>query len=80
MDVSTSEVKTRDPVEVLKDNLGDAPTIQDEVRYKIIIHSSEDDSLVRLLFQFKIVDRQNTRIYMCSDFPGDSDLQKVRKW
>ena len=80
MDVSTSEVKRRDPVEVLKDNLGDAPTIQDEVRYKIIIHSSEDDSLVRLLFQFKIVDRQNTRIYMCSDFPGDSDLQKVRKW
>ena len=80
MDMSTSEVKRRDPVEVLKDSLGDAPTIQDEVRYKIIIHSSEDDSLVRLLFQFKIVDRQNTRIYMCSDFPGDSDLQKVRKW
>ena len=80
MDMSTSEVKRRDPVEVLKDSLGDAPTIQDEVRYKIIIHSSEDDSLVRLLFQFKILDRQNTRIYMCSDFPGDSELQKVRKW
>ena len=78
--MSTSEVKRRDPVEVLKDSLGDAPTIQDEVRYKIIIHSSEDDSLVRLLFQFKILDRQNTRIYMCSDFPGDSELQKVRKW
>ena len=78
--MSTSEVKRRDPVEVLKDGLGDAPTIQDEVRYKIIIHSSEDDSLVRLLFQFKILDRQNTRIYMCSDFPGDSELQKVRKW
>ena len=80
MDMSTSEVKRRDPVEVLKDSLGDRPTIQDEVRYKIIIHSSEDDSLVRLLFQFKILDRQNTRIYMCSDFPGDSELQKVRKW
>ena len=79
MDVSTSKVRRRNAVDVLKDSLRDAPTIQDEVRYKIIIHSSEDDSLVRLLFQFKILERQNTRIYMCSDFPGDSDLQKVRR-
>ena len=79
MDVPTSKVRRRNAVDVLKDSLRDAPTIQDEVRYKIIIHSSEDDSLVRLLFQFKILERQNTRIYMCSDFPGDSDLQKVRR-
>ena len=79
MDVPTSKVRRRNAVDVLKDSLRDAPTIQDEVRYKIIIHSSEDDSLVRLLFQFKILKRQNTRIYMCSDFPGDSDLQKVRR-
>ena len=79
MNVSTSKVRRHDAVVVLQDSLGDAPTIQDEVRYKIIIHSSEDDSLVRLLFQFKILERQNTRIYMCSNFPGDSELQKVRK-
>ena len=77
--MSTSDVRRRDTVQILKESLGDAPTIQDEVRYKIIIHTSEDDSLVRLLFQFKILERQNTRIYMCSDFPGDSELQKVRK-
>ena len=77
--MSTSDVRRRDTVQILKESLGDAPTIQDEVRYKIIIHASEDDSLVRLLFQFKILERQNTRIYMCSDFPGDSELQKVRK-
>ena len=76
--MSTSDVRRRDTVQILKESLGDTPTIQDEVRYKIIIHSSEDDSLVRLLFQFKILERQNTRIYMCSDFPGDSELQKVR--
>lgn len=76
--MSTSDVRRRDTVQILKESLGDAPTIQDEVRYKIIIHTSEDDSLVRLLFQFKILERQNTRIYMCSDFPGDSELQKVR--
>lgn len=76
--MSTSDVRKRDTVQILKESLRDAPTIQDEVRYKIIIHSSEDDSLVRLLFKFKVLERQNTRIYMCSDFPGDSELQKVR--
>ena len=79
MNVSTSKVRRRDAIVVLQDSLRDKPTIQDEVRYKIIFHTSEDDSLVRVLFQFKILERQNTRIHMCSDFPGDSELQKVRK-
>ena len=78
MNLSTADVQRRDTVQVLKDSLYDTPTIEDEVRYKIIIHSSEDDSLVRVLFQHKLLERQNTRIYMCSDFPGDTELQKVR--
>jgi len=77
MNLSTADVRRRDTVQVLKDSLYDTPTIEDEVRYKIIIHSSEDDSLVRVLFQHKLLERQNTRIYMCSDFPGDTELQKV---
>ena len=77
MNVSPAEVRRRDVVQVLKDSLNDTPTTEDEVRYKIIIHSSEDDSLVRVLFQHKVLERQNTRIYMCSDFPGDTELQKV---
>jgi len=79
MNLSTADinVQRRDTVQVLKDSLYDTPTIEDEVRYKIIIHSSEDDSLVRVLFQHKLLQRQNTRIYMCSDFPGDTELQKV---
>ena len=79
MNLSSADVRRRDAVQVLKDSLKDTPTTEDEVRYKIIIHSSEDDSLVRVLFQHKVLKRQNTRIYMCSDFPGDTELQKVIK-
>ena len=77
MNVSPAEVRRRDVVQVLKDSLNDTPTTENEVRYKIVIHSTEDDSLVRVLFQHKLLERQNTRIYMCSDFPGDTELQKV---
>ena len=79
MDLSTADVTRRDSVWVLKDSLSDTPTTEDEVRYKIVIHSSEDDSLVRVLFHYKLLKRQNTRIYLCSDFPGDTELQKVRQ-
>lgn len=83
MNLSTSDVKRRDTLKVLKDSLKDKPTIQDELRYKIIIHSSDDDSLVRLLFQYNILERHwkgagKVRVYMCSHFPGDTELQKVR--
>ena len=49
------------------------------VRYKLLIDSSEDQSLVRLLFGFKILNRDKTRILSCSKLPGDSDSQKVKK-
>ena len=77
MNLPTADVERCDPVLVLKDSLNEKPSMEDEVRYKIVIHSSEDDSVVRLLFQLKIVERQNARIYICSDFPGDTELQKV---
>ena len=50
---------------------------QNEVRYKLIIDPSEDESVTQLLFMFDILKRENTRTYMCSDFPGDGQLQKV---
>ena len=77
MNLSTADVERRDPVLVLKDSLNEMPGMEDEVRYKILIQSSEDDSLVRLLFQLKMLERRNARIYICSDFPGDTELQKV---
>ena len=51
--------------------------VQNEVRYKLIIDPSEDESITRLLFMFGILQRENTRTYMCSDFSGDGQLQKV---
>ena len=80
---STNQVHCRSILEVLKDSLEDHPQQQGrdmaeaEVRYKLIIDPSEDDSLVRLLFSFGVLQRERTRMFMCSDFPGDSQLQKV---
>ena len=80
---STNQVQCRGILEVLKDSLEDHPQQQgqdmaeSEVRYKLIIDLSEDDSLVRLLFSFGVLQREKTRMFMCSDFPGDNQLQKV---
>ena len=77
-------VQKRSILAVLKDSLNDRPSqdgqdmAENEVRYKLIIDPSEDDSLIRLLFSLGVLDRQNTRMYVCSDFPGDSQIQKVR--
>ena len=80
---STDKLQCRSILEVLKDSLDDHPQQQGqdmaeaEVRYKLIIDPSEDDSLVRLLFYFGVLQREETRVFMCSDFPGDTQLQKV---
>ena len=67
---------------VLQDSMQDRPqAVQDlsenEVRYKLLIDPSEDDSLVRLLFSFDVLERQKTRIMMCSDFPENVQIQKI---
>ena len=77
------QVPCRSILEVLKDSLEDCPQQQGkdmaeaEVRYKLIVDPSEDDSLVRLLFSFGVLQRKETRIFMCSDFPGNTQLQMV---
>lgn len=52
---------------------------ENEVRYKLLIDPSEDESLVRQLFAFEILNRETTNILACTKFPGDKDAQKVRK-
>ena len=47
------------------------------MRYKLIIDASEDGSVMRFLFSFGVLDRNNTRIYVLSDFPEDTHLQKA---
>lgn len=75
-------VARRGILNILKDSLKDCPQNQhelsdNEVRYKLIIDPSEDDSLVRLLFTFQVLVKTRTRMCVCSDFPGDSHLQKI---
>ena len=76
------KVKQRGILDILQASLQDRPQEkqdlnENEVRYKLIIDPSEDDSLVRLLFTFGILKRENTRIFVCSNFPTDSHLQKI---
>ena len=48
-------------------------SIQSDVRYKLIIDSSGDDSLVRLMFQFGLLQKkkETLKIYVCSELAGD---------
>ena len=53
----------RSVLDVLEESLHDRPLVmsaENEVRYKLIIDPSEDDSLVRLLFMFGVLERSNT--------------------
>ena len=78
--VRFADVQQRSVLTVLQESLQDFSEHEgggNEVRYKLIIDPSEDSSLVRLLFRFGILQRDNTRIYVCSNFPGDNQLQKV---
>lgn len=46
-------------------------SIQNEVRHMLIIDSSEDNSVIRLVFQHGILRREHLRLYICGNFPGD---------
>ena len=82
---SPERLRQRNVIEILQNSLQDKPNrslhgdqeTYDEVRYKLIIDPSEDDSLSRLLLMYNILDPKKTRTFMCSDFPEDSQLQKV---
>ena len=77
-----SSVKKRSILSILKDSLNDCPMngellSENEVRYKIVIDPSEDGSIIRLLFSLGVLYRKTTKIYVCSEFPGDHHTQKV---
>ena len=44
------------------------------VRYKLIIDGSEDDSAVRYLFACGALDKQNSRMFACSEFIEESHM------
>lgn len=81
MDSSENVVK-RSLLEILEASLNDHSDdlcAENEVRYKLIIDSSEDESIIRQLFAFGILKRETTRVLACTKFPGDLDIQKVCK-
>ena len=84
MGISFERCHFRSILKILEDSLADHSSItrddvhnsiQSEIRYKLIIDPSEDDSLIRLLFTYGVLQRESTRLYVCSDFPGDDQLR-----
>ena len=84
MEVHHTKLRHCSILDILKDSLQDHAksetdavhsSIQSEVRYKLIIDPSEDDSLVRLLFMYGVLEEKKTRLYICSDFAGESQLR-----
>lgn len=61
-------------LDILQSSLQDCPAVTDTcdiengMRYKLIIDSSDDESAVRLLFAHEILEKENTRMYVCSEF------------
>lgn len=50
---------------------------ENQTRYKLLIDSSEDQSIIRLLFKFDVLERKSTKIISCSKLPGDGESLKV---
>ena len=81
--ISLSDINQRSILEILQESLMDRPENfreENEVRYKLIIDPSEDNSLMYLLIAFGVMKRKRTRIYVCSNFPGDGQIEKVYMW
>ena len=79
MDVAV-KIRRRDDLDVFKSSLQDLPadlSVESQVRYKLIIDSSEDDSLIAMLLSFGILERKSTTILVCTKFPGDPESEKV---
>lgn len=67
-------------LDVFKESIEDKPQDMmdyNAVRYKLVIDPSEDNSLIRLLFSSKTVKRENLRMFICSDFPSDGEIQMI---
>ena len=82
MDTNPDLVEQHSVLTVLRSSLSTHPedlSVENEVRYKLLIEPSEDDSLIRLLFAYEVLNRESTKILVCSKFPGDSEAQKVIK-
>lgn len=69
-------------VQLLHESLEDRPFFVDhedfeEIRYKLIIDPTEDESSRRFLMEFRLLEPKKAKTLVGSDFPDDGDLQKV---
>lgn len=55
----------------------DSDSVEAEVRFKLIIDEGEDDSLLELLFESRVLNEKETCVFTCSDFLGDAEVQKI---
>ena len=66
-------------VATLRESLTDKPkdlSFENEVRYKLLIDSSEDESLISYLFKFGLLQRADTKVFVSSHLKKDK-LRKV---
>ena len=69
-------------LEIVDQSLKDLPSSNSQtqsrpehtVRYKLIIDTSEDDSVVRYLFACGILNKQKTQMFACSEFVEGSHM------
>ena len=74
-DLPTSTTVTS-PRKKNRNESGEIEIMNHEVRYKLVIDSSEDDSAVRQLFAYGILDKERCtcRMFVCSEFPEESKM------
>lgn len=53
--------------------------VSNEVRYKLFIDASEDESLMRFLFAFNILKQQYTK-FICMDYSADHSQKVGAEW
>ena len=79
---NSEHLERRETLDIIKESLKDQVTIkkneagrleQCSSRYKLIIDESQDESAIRLLFAYGILD-QRAKIHMCSEFLEECDL------
>ena len=76
---ASKEFKCRSIIQILQESLSEHPVSrkENEARYILVIDPSEDESVVRFLFSFNVLQKERTRMFFCSSFPGDGELQHV---
>ena len=74
------QIEPRSVLEVLKESLNTRRSleatevqfsIQSNTRFQLIIDPSHDQSIMRLLFTFGLLERGKTKMIVCSNLPGD---------